>query len=259
MSTYIKDCPSLLYDAITSCDFSSLDEVVIVCDGPVLDRHISAIKASTPAHLLKLVQLEKNIGLGRALNAGLRECSADYIFRMDADDICVPDRFASQIDYIEKNECDILGGQICEFDKISDTVQLERYVPTDPRKLKLGLLNRNTINHVTVCYNREKIMAIGSYHHALYHEDYDLWIRASRSGLNIVNMDKLLVRVRVGNGFLTRRHGFSYLMNECRFVIKNLTFFKVNAIPYLVVRSFLRLGPKFVLSFVYKKILRVER
>ena len=83
MSVYTKDCPSLLYIALKSCDFSKLMEVVIVCDGPVKDEHLSSIRRSVPVRLLKLIQLEKNVGLGRALNYGLNECLAKYIFRMD--------------------------------------------------------------------------------------------------------------------------------------------------------------------------------
>lgn len=256
MSVYTKDCPSLLYIALKSCDFSKLMEVVIVCDGPVKDEHLSSIRRSVPVRLLKLIQLEKNVGLGRALNYGLNECLAKYIFRMDSDDICVADRFDTQIEFLEHNQCDILGGQVYEFDCDPEIAIANRRVPLDKSQMSKALLRRNSMNHVTVCYNRKKILAIGSYHHVMYHEDYDLWIRAVLNGLDIINLDKVLVKVRTGNGFLNRRHGFAYLKCEWRFVIKNIKFFGLYAIEYLTIRSVLRLGPKSILNFVYINFLR---
>ena len=256
MSIYNKDCPSLLYIALDSCDFSRLIEVVIVCDGPVKDEHLASIRRSVPDQLLKLIQLDENVGLGRALNHGLNECSAKYIFRMDSDDICVSERFDTQIEFLENNECDVLGGQVYEFESDPEIAIANRRVPIDSKQMSKALLRRNPMNHVTVCYKREKILAIGSYHHAMYHEDYDLWIRAVLNGLDIMNLDTVLVKVRTGNGFLNRRHGLAYLKCEWRFVLKNIKFFRLYAIEYLMIRSALRLGPKFILNFVYANFLR---
>lgn len=256
MSVYNKDCPSLLYDALKSCDFSRLIEVIVVCDGPVKNEHLSSIRRSVPDRLLKLIQLDENVGLGKALNKGLKECSAKYIFRMDSDDICTSERFNYQINFLEHNECDILGGQVYEFDTNPEIAIASRHVPVDSTKIPKALLRRNPINHVTVCYKREKILEIGSYHHAIYHEDYDLWVRAVSHGLKIINLDEVLVKVRTGNGFLERRHGLDYLKSEWKFVFKNIKFFKFYAIEYLLIRSVLRLGPKFILNFVYANFLR---
>lgn len=256
MSIYIKDCPSLLFEALCSCDFSKLKEVIIVCDGPVTDKHLLSVQRAVPDELLNLIQLDVNIGLGRALNIGLKECTTKYVFRMDSDDICTPDRFNDQISFLEDNECDVLGGQVYEFDNDPEIKIANRLVPLTPASISKGLLRRNTMNHVTVCYKRQKVLEIGSYHHALYHEDYDLWIRAVTNKLIVINLDKVLVKVRTGNGFLKRRHGLAYLKSEWQFIFKNISFFRVYAIEYLVIRSILRLGPKFILNFVYNKFLR---
>jgi len=256
MSVYFRDCPIHLAEALSSCDFSELCEVVIVSDGPVSEEHIACIKRIVPDEILKLVHLDKNMGLGVALNRGLKECAADYIFRMDSDDVCVPERFSKQIEFLNINDCDILGGQIHEFEFIPEVALAKRTVPIGSNSIAKALLRRNAMNHVTVCYKRCKIIEIGSYHNILYHEDYDLWIRAVTHDLTMVNLDQILVQVRTGNGFLSRRHGLAYLATEWRFVFKNLRFFRLHALEYLIIRSLLRLGPQFILNFVYARFLR---
>ena len=52
---------------------------------------------------LNLGEIAKNLGLGKALNEGLKHCSHDWVFRMDTDDIWVPERFAKQVAFIEQS------------------------------------------------------------------------------------------------------------------------------------------------------------
>ena len=72
------------------------DEIVLVFDGavtPELEAVVSEFETKLP---LNLVKLPKNLGLGKALNEGLKHCSHDWVFRMDTDDICVPERLQTK-------------------------------------------------------------------------------------------------------------------------------------------------------------------
>ena len=98
MSLYIKENPQYLRECFESlvAQTHPADEIVLVFDGavtPELEAVVSEFETKLP---LNLVKLPKNLGLGKALNEGLKHCSHDWIFRMDTDDICVPDRFASK-------------------------------------------------------------------------------------------------------------------------------------------------------------------
>lgn len=42
--------------------------------------------------VFKIVTLKKNMGLAKALNKGIEQCSNEIIARMDSDDISMPDR-----------------------------------------------------------------------------------------------------------------------------------------------------------------------
>ena len=103
MSLYIKENPQYLRECFESlvAQTHPADEIVLVFDGavtPELEAVVSEFETKLP---LNLVKLPKNLGLGKALNEGLKHCSHDWVFRMDTDDICVPERL--------QNKCRLLS------------------------------------------------------------------------------------------------------------------------------------------------------
>lgn len=67
---------------------------------------------------IKIISLDKNVGLGNALKLGLKNCTYRLVARMDTDDICHPQRFEKQILQFENdNDLVLVGGNICEFNE----------------------------------------------------------------------------------------------------------------------------------------------
>lgn len=68
-------------------------KLILVKDGPVPESIQAVIDEINAAHpgIINQVQLEKNVGLGLALNEGLKVCKHELIARMDSDDICLPE------------------------------------------------------------------------------------------------------------------------------------------------------------------------
>src|SRR5215475_2413379 len=67
------------------------DQVVIVRDGPVpaeLGACLDELVATSPVPVT-FVPLERNIGLGPALDRGLEACWFDVVARMDSDDVAM--------------------------------------------------------------------------------------------------------------------------------------------------------------------------
>ena len=105
---------------------------------------------------LKLVKLPQNRGLGKALNEGLLHCAYDWVFRMDTDDICVPERFEKQVAFIEQHpESIIFGGQIAEFGKNVNDIVAYRNVPTSAQEIIKFTQKRCPFNHMTVAYQKK--------------------------------------------------------------------------------------------------------
>jgi amylovoran biosynthesis glycosyltransferase AmsE len=88
-------------------------EVIVVIDGPINIDILFIFSEYESTLLFRPIFIEKNIGLGSALNVGLGYCSCDYVARIDIDDVCKPERLLIQKEFIDSNPHDsVLGGQM---------------------------------------------------------------------------------------------------------------------------------------------------
>ena len=95
MVTHAGDKSAFLRKALQSLQDQTLRpaETVLICSGPLSDAHISVIAEHSGALNIKRVDLRRNRPLGFSLNVGLRIASSQWVARMDADVICVPDSY----------------------------------------------------------------------------------------------------------------------------------------------------------------------
>lgn len=209
MSVYKKENPTFLKAALDSIYTQTLkaDEIVLVEDGEIpiaLEEVISRYPD------LRVVKLEKNLRLGRALEAGLKVCQHELVARMDTDDIMMPDRLEKQYRFMmEHPDIVACGGDIAEF-TVEDMILREKHMPTSPQDLYRYGKKRNPLNHMTVMFRKPVIEAIGGYRHFPGLEDYDLWSRLLANGYQIANIPEVLVKARIGDRFASRRGGWAY-------------------------------------------------
>lgn len=262
MSVYKRESPLFLREALESLAIQTVraDEVVIVKDGPVgsdLDDAIASYGRKLP---IMCLQLERNEGLGPALSAGVDRCNADMIARMDADDICVRDRFEKQLAFLERNpEVDVVGGAIAEFKDDSRKVESIRRMPCDPASLGRAARRRNPLNHMTVMFRKASVLAAGSYQACPGFEDYYLWARMLMRGCSLHNLPDVLVHARCGNGMQQRRGGFSYLQAETALQHKFLAMDFVSKPQFLLnlaARLPIRVAPVSLRATFYRVALR---
>lgn len=154
--TYIKDSPLFLDEMLTSLLNAKLPKdfnlrVYLHVDGLITDKHESVL---SKYNIYKRVDSFESIGLARGLNKLINLIEdEDYIFRMDADDIIVHDRFIKQIEFMDENkDIDISGGSIIEFVNCTENHVFERSYP----KVNLDdyLLKASPFAHVTVCFRK---------------------------------------------------------------------------------------------------------
>ncbi len=125
------------------------------------------------------VYYQDNSGLAIALNRGLELAQGKYFATMDADDICLPERFAKVFTFMEANpEVGICGGW---HKTIGQYSYVEKY-PTDNATLRCRLLFTTAFSQPTVLMRREFLVKANlSYDPAhKYCEDYGLWVKASK-------------------------------------------------------------------------------
>lgn len=261
MSIYHKENPQHFDECMQSIwNKQSLrpSQIVLVKDGLLTDEleQIIVIWQKKINSTLKVVPLSKNVGLAMALNEGMKYCDNDWVFRMDADDICASNRFQKQVDFIKQNpEVVLLGGQIQEFNHTIGDLSVIKYVPTDYQKICQLLVWRNPFNHMTVGFKKSVILQLGAYHHHLFMEDYHLWLRVIASGKKVSNLPDELVYARVGNGMHTRRRGLRYLLSEWQ-LYRLKTSLKLQnpvvGLVFFVLRALPRLLPAILLTKVYQ-------
>lgn len=257
MSLYHAENPSHLDDCLNSLFYQTVkaDEIIIVLDGDVTTELHSVLDKWKILLPIKLLPLEINVGLGNALNHGLKYCKHNLVARMDTDDICCPHRFKKQLDYFKLNTKTVaLGTAITEFTKkIGDGINI-RYSTTGASDIREYSKKRNPLNHMSVMFKKEYISMVGGYHHHMYMEDYNLWLRLLAAGLEVDNLEESLVYARVGNGMLERRKGLAYITSEYYlYCLKK----KLNidngfhAFIIFCLRAIPRLLPMYLLSKIY--------
>ncbi|HBC9087578.1 glycosyltransferase [Citrobacter koseri] len=260
MSLYYKEQPEYLSQCLQSIrnNTISVDQIVIVYDGPINEMLKEVVNSFTLQLPIHVVELPENVGLGNALNLGMKYCNNDIVVRMDTDDICLPDRFARQIAFLEKNpNVVLLGGAIHEFDENMLISQGERFSVSSHQDIKAYAKKRNPFNHMTVAFRKHVIEEIGGYQHHFLMEDYNLWLRLLSTGYETYNLSAVLVNVRAGRNMISRRKGYSYIKSEIKLAklkydlrIDNL----FGVMSCAILRIVPRLLPTSMLGVIYKKL-----
>lgn len=155
---------------------------------------------------IRLLRNEVNAGLGAVLDQGVREARGELIARMDADDVSVPKRLETQVEFFRKHpDTDIVGSYALDVAQ-DGAILRQRRVPTTHEKIA-ELVWSNPFIHTSVMFRKESIMKAGSYSAAIRRrQDYDLWFRCVHSGLKLANIPEPLVHYHFSQVTLRRNH-----------------------------------------------------
>lgn len=222
MSTYKED-ERLLRESIESIlnqtyrDF----EYIIILDYPDNDIHKSVIEEyAFKDNRIHFYINEKNMGLTDSLNRGLSLCHGEYIARMDADDISLPNRLERQMKYLEKNHYDLIGGITEMINENGSLLYSIKSVPTDPKKINKALRYSQCIAHPTWLGRKEVFEKNAGYRHMPLCEDYDFTLRAVLNGFVVSNLNEAVLKYRMTSNSISRSNLFeqylymSYITNE---------------------------------------------
>lgn len=259
MAVYKGDDICLLRRALASVYANSIspDEVLLVADGPLTEKHERVIDEFAIEPGFKLVRLTKNVGLAGALNAGLKQVSHELVFRADADDYNLPQRFALQLQVLE-NGADVVGGGIIELDG-NGTAIARRELPLSNEEIRRFARLRNPLNHMTVAFRRECVLDVGGYPTIHLKEDYALWALLLSRGAKIVNVEDVLVHASAGAKMYERRGGIRYVLSEMqlqRHLLRCRLQTPFNALIIGALRSLVFLMPASLRGLIYINLLR---
>lgn len=126
-------------------------------------------------------------GFSFALNYGLNLASAEYIARMDGDDVCAAERLEKQYNVLSNNNSISLIGTACKFigPDDEDLPNKKFKLLIDNSSIRRALPYKNPIIHASIMCKKSMLMAVGGYKYGHMSEDHELFIRLSRDESNI--------------------------------------------------------------------------
>jgi GT2 family glycosyltransferase len=189
-----KDLQILLID-----DCSPSEETQAACQ---------SLEDSDPR--IEYLRLEENRGISGALNVGLHYAKGEWVFRMDSDDISLPERIEVQMNYLKENpHIDILGGGLFYLLMNEGQWSYDTHPIIHPQKITKEIAKSSHwfLNHPTIAYKKSKIVDIGGYDESLrgLPEDYELWIRCLKNDLIIENLQVPLILLRLTGTSLSKK------------------------------------------------------
>lgn len=215
MSIYVNDHVEFTQKAVESIlqqTYSNFD-YYILADGR-LDTATEVYLTTLTDSRIHFTQRNENKGLARSLNellAIVLPQGYEYIARMDADDISLPERFEKQVEFMETHPTiDCVGTAAIEIRSDGSTFYHKSMPLTHEECLNL-FRTRDCLIHPTVMFRKTYFDKAGLYPEDTYFaEDTIMWSNGFANGCRFANLPDFLFRFRLDEHFFDRRRGWKH-------------------------------------------------
>lgn len=222
----IYNCASTLPEALDSLLAQTYQNFkVIMCDDGSTDNTYEVAQSYVTRFPDKfiLIKNEHNLKLAATLNHCLEHVDTEYVARMDGDDLCDPKRFEIQIDFLDKHP---------EYSHVSTSMKLfdesgfygsTRISAAEPGKNQFK--NGVPYCHAPSMFRKSTYDAVNGYtteSKVERMEDYYLWYKIHKAGLQGFNLDIPLYFMRNDKNAFARRplkgrfKGFPLKVEVCK-------------------------------------------
>lgn len=205
MSTYVPSGAGGLWEAVQSVLAQTYQDFeFLICDdgsgeeGAALLKELAAVDRR-----IRLLRNRERMGLASSLNRCIGEARGNYLARMDDDDLCLPERFQVQLDYLERHpEAAFVG---CNAKLMGQgRIWGSRHMPEKP--VKRDFLKYSPYIHPTVMFRRSVFQGREGYRtDTVRGEDLELFMRLAGEGIQGVNLQEELFCYREERGSYQRR------------------------------------------------------
>jgi glycosyltransferase involved in cell wall biosynthesis len=181
-------------DAILAQTIGEL-ELLLIDDGST-DASPQIISAAVAADdRVRTLTMERNVGIARSLNAGLRAARAPFVAVQDADDHSEPRRLERQLAVLEaRREVAVVGSRMHEVDEAGN--RLAPRTSFRAGDVNDVLLRFNPIPNTSSMLRRDVALGVGGYDPRYrYATEYDLWLRIADAHVLVALDEPLSTRV----------------------------------------------------------------
>jgi glycosyltransferase involved in cell wall biosynthesis len=190
-------------------------ELVCINDGSneintqFLERALDKFQKTTRFCKIIYYKQSQNKGLSCCLNEGLLLCSNEIVFRMDADDIMMPHRIQTQLNFIQIDpQCKLIG---CNVEMFHTNSKNEKTI-RGPTQLPISLTweeykktkSHWIMAHPTLCFKKSAVLEVGNYNKDTQMcEDLELELKILKKYGKIYNMQEALLQYRIHEDQIT--------------------------------------------------------
>jgi len=184
-------------------------EVIAVDDGST-DETLKVLQAIDDPRFTAVAADHR--GACAASNLALEFATGDLVARMDADDVCHPEKLAAQVRWLDDSGCDVVGCQVrivtSEQQPVASLERYQRWINEETltseqihalRFVELPLVNPTILARRTYFD--------GGYRDGQLPEDFDLFLRAAHRGLTFAKVPRVLFDWTDSQTRLTRTDG----------------------------------------------------
>lgn len=255
-SSYVR----LAIDSILNQTYKNI-HIYIGVDGPVGEDLKSCLQGYEADERVTVKWFPENRGLAVVLNDLLEVCFAagyEYVARMDADDISMPERIEKQIAYlINHPEIDVVGGAIEEIDENGESRGKIIMYPATHQGCYKFFARRNPHAHPAVMFRKRFFDKAGCKYRPEYRHNQDvmLWLDGMKSGTKHANLQEVVLKFRFTNSlFKERRNGWTLAKMQLhdRNMINKTLGYGIGATVFGYMMFCMLVSPPWVKKIAYK-------
>ncbi len=202
-------------ESILSQTYRDLEFIVILDDPdnqPAKDLLFSLAETDPR---LKIEINASNLKQRKSLNRALELATGEYIARMDADDISLPERLELQLDFLIRNNLDLIGGLVQIMDEKGNDMYMVSRTPSSPEKVRRLSRLGDCLAHPTWLGKREVFVTLDGYRDLPCAADYDLQLRALMKGYRLSNLQAPVLRYRRTSSGISQRNLYRQYLTMC--------------------------------------------
>ncbi len=234
-------------------------ELVVVDDGSK-DRTFELLQDyARKDPRVRPLRNSQNVGIVGTRNRAFAEADpkSAYFAIMDADDVCLPERLALQLDFLRAQpDHALVGGNLILIDEADRDIGRRTY-PTSYEAICDAITRYNPIAQPTATFRRRAIDAVGTYDPRYPRcQDYDLWMRIARR-FKIANLDAYTLRYRISEtqGKVTAlRQSLRLSLQIQREHMFESQFFRAKNVAYWIAQHGLFALPDAVVLALWKRV-----